>query len=337
MIPDSLLENVTITRDRTVLLGKTLACDGFDQTCAIGAISHAHKDHTEGLHSSLHSYNAIFVSEPTRSLLIASEGRWLERRTNLVALPLRKRVKCNGQRVVLYPANHILGSVKILLERADGTRILYTGDFKMPQRPIQSDIVVTEATYGDPNSVRRFGREFPENQLIRLVRRRIASGPIQIHATQGKLQDVMRLLRRHDIQVPFLMSKNIWAWSKVYEQYGEQLGEFLRIESQEAAEIQRSRGDYILFFTLGSKMLNFNKYFCIKVSGREPSIPFQQITDKYYSVTLSDHADLSELLQFIKGTGARIVITDGSRCGLASKLAQEIKRTLKKDAYPMPV
>jgi len=253
-----------------------------------------------------------------------------------VELPVRKPFRYKDEQIVFYPATHILGSVKILLKQADGTRILYTGDFRMPQRPPQTDVLVIEATYGDPKHIRRFGKEFPQSQLVRLVKQKIGIGPIQIHSTQGKLQEVMRLLRKQNVQAPFLMPKKVYAWSLVYKQYGKDLGECFPVESQEAEEIQRSKNGYILFFTIGSKMLNFNKYFCLKISGREPWIPFQKIAENYYSVTISDHADLSELLTFIERSGAKLVITDGSRCGASLKLADEVKRRLKKDAYSMP-
>lgn len=332
----NLLKRVTIKRDGTIILGKFLACDGFDTGCSIGAITHAHGDHIRGLHSSLHFYRFILVSPQTRQLLIANEGQWLKRRTNLIPLPFRKIFKYNDNKISLHPATHILGSAKILLEQTDGTRILYTGDFKMPQKPVQADIVICEATYGDPRWIRLYGKEFAARQLIRLVKQKLKLHAIQIHATQGKVQEIMALLRRAGIQDPFLMPRNIYTWALVYMKYGKDLGQCIPLESEEAQEILRSKTGYILFFTIGSNILDLNKFFCIKVSGLRSLAPFQEITKNYYSITISDHADLKELLTFIEKTKARAAITDGSRPGEPQKLAREIKRRLKINAYSMP-
>lgn len=334
---EDLIQRVSITRDKAILLGKNLACDGFDSRCEIGVISHAHGDHTQGLHSSLHFYGSILTSPETRDLLIADEGRSLQRWRNLIPQPYRKPFKYNDERITLYPATHILGSVKTLLEQADGTRILYTGDFRMPQRPIRANVIVIEATYGDPKMRRFYGKEFVVRQLIRLVRQEIKKGPIQIHATRGKLQEIMESLTNVDVHVPFLMPRKTCGWAMVYKQYGKNVGECLPLGTGEALEIQRSEGPYILFYTLGSKMLDFRKYFCLKISGREPQIPYKEVTKNYHVLTISDHADLKELLVFIKRTRAKLVFIDGTRDGDAPKLAREIKRRLGIEAVPQPL
>jgi putative mRNA 3-end processing factor len=206
----------------------------------------------------------------------------------------------------------------------------------LPQRPIEVDILVTDATYGHPKFTKLFGKEFVVRQLLRLVKQRIKTVPIQIHSTQGKAQEVMELLRKNDVQAPFIMPKKMHAWASVYKSYGRKLGECIPYESTEAQEIIRSKAEYILFFTIGYKMLDFNNFFCLKISGREPSYPFQEVTKNYYTLTISDHADFNELLKFIKATRAKVVVTDGSRPGDSIKLANEIKRKLAIEAWSMP-
>ena len=61
-------------------------------------------------------------------------------------------------KLTLHPAGHCLGSAQVLVEsKISGERLLYTGDIKVRSSPINEpleavpcDILVLEATYGQP-------------------------------------------------------------------------------------------------------------------------------------------------------------------------------------------
>ena len=55
------------------------------------------------------------------------------------------------------------------------------------------------------------------------------------------------------------------------------------------------------------------------------------------AVALSNHADFSGTLEYIRATGARYVVTDNTRGGHAAELAQEVTRQLGIPARPSTV
>lgn len=63
----------------------------------------------------------------------------------------------DGVKATFRPAGHILGSATVLIESAEGPRILFSGDLGRPHHPLlappdppaDSDVLVVESTYGD--------------------------------------------------------------------------------------------------------------------------------------------------------------------------------------------
>ncbi|MFI5372396.1 MAG: MBL fold metallo-hydrolase RNA specificity domain-containing protein [Candidatus Eisenbacteria bacterium] len=159
-------------------------------------VSHAHSDHV-GRHRQ-------WVTSPGTGLLALK--RW-----NARAVEVREfgvPWEDDGARVTLLPAGHILGSAMVLLERA-GTRILYTGDFRLepsataePCTPVAADVLVMECTFGEP--IYRFPRR--TEVLDRLdefiaATHRIGGTPVLLAYSLGKAQEVARLVsgRGHDV------------------------------------------------------------------------------------------------------------------------------------------
>jgi len=74
----------------------------------------------------------------------------------------------------------------------------------------------------------------------------------------------------------------------------------------------------------------------ITVSGWEFNTPCRQIGDREYLVALSDHSDFDGLIEYVKRSGAKQVITDNYRVSHGVVLAKEIHRRLGISAVPMP-
>src|SRR5436190_11915673 len=86
-------------------------------------VSHAHSDHTA-------AHCEVILSSPTAKLMQARiPGKRLEHLQNFGE---SVRVDAGGKSffLTLFPAGHIFGSAMALIE-AEGTRLLYTGDFKL--------------------------------------------------------------------------------------------------------------------------------------------------------------------------------------------------------------
>jgi putative mRNA 3-end processing factor len=117
--------------------GTRVVCDADDPDGDVNVVSHAHGDHLpEG-------EAAAVCSELTAALGTARGEEPLHRTTD--------------DRVELLPAGHVAGSRAAVITDPDGTRYIYTGDVCMRSRfylegfePPEADVLITEATYGEP-------------------------------------------------------------------------------------------------------------------------------------------------------------------------------------------
>lgn len=152
-------------------------------------VSHAHSDHV-GRHQR-------WVASPATGVLARRRWNAREVETREFGVPWQD----DGATVTLLPAGHILGSSMVLLERA-GTRILYTGDFRLEPSitaerctPVPADVLVMECTFGEP--VYRFpGRAELLDRIDDFIAaaRRTGHTPVLLAYSLGKAQEVARLV-----------------------------------------------------------------------------------------------------------------------------------------------
>ena len=166
----------------TVSLGPDVCCDGFSRHAKARVQTHVHKDHMDGFNTSKgHQY--ILLSEATKELLIAQYNADLSYRTNLKPLDFSRSYRVGSSTVTLVSSQHMLGSVQVLVELEDGTRLGYSGDFQWPlDEVIQVDALVVDSTYGNPANIREYTQGECEDQLISLMRRQLTLGPVTIHS-----------------------------------------------------------------------------------------------------------------------------------------------------------
>ena len=127
--------------------GTRVVCDADDPNGDVNVVSHAHGDHwPEG--------EVAAVCSPLTAALATVRRD----------APLH----CTAdERVELLPAGHVAGSRAALVTDPDGTRYLYTGDVCTRSRfyldgfePPSADVLVVEATYGEPGYV------FPDHAVL---------------------------------------------------------------------------------------------------------------------------------------------------------------------------
>jgi len=326
----------SVTQNGAVLLGKHVACDSYDPSRSIRAVTHAHYDHLGGLQQSLRRCKAVVMTPATRDLLTVLRGQTSLTNGNVYALNYGQTLPYDGERITLHPADHILGAAQVLVEDRDGARIVYTGDFRMARTPVlKADILVLEATYGNPFQVRPF-RRIVETALVTLVESALKNGPLYIFGYHGKLQEVMQILHENDVDAPFILPEKVFHAAKVCEHYGMRVGKVLSANEEEAKEIARRNDPHVAFYHMNSKRYVGADRFRICVSGWEFSGPRRQIAPNEHIVALSDHADFKELLQYVGESKPKLVITDNYRVGDAKVLAREIEKRLGIPAKALP-
>ena len=332
-----MLSKATVTAKGAVLLGKHVACDAFDEAKPIRVVTHAHSDHMLGLRQSLKQCETVVMTPATKDLIDVIRGPSVLVKENVKTLDYGETLAYEDERLTLHYADHILGTAQVLVEDAEGTRILYTSDFKLSKTPVvEADVLVLEATYGNPYRVRPFGM-MAEGILVSLVEQGLKRGPVYMFGYHGKLQQVMQILCEAKVKAPFVVPETVFHVSKVCERHGMRLGNCLLLFSEEKAQsILNRREPCVVFYHTCSRRNVGKEALRIYASGWQFMRPCQKIGKGEYRVALSGHSDFNGLLQYVEKCRPKMVITDNRRSGDALALAKEIERQLNIPAMPVP-
>ncbi|MDH4221534.1 MAG: hypothetical protein OEV19_02200, partial [Candidatus Bathyarchaeota archaeon] len=201
---------------------------------------------------------------------------------------------------------------------------------------VEADVLVLEATYGNPYRVRPFGI-MAEGVLVSLVEQGLKRGPVYVFGYHGKLQEIMQILYEAKVKVPFIVPEKIFQVSKVCERHGMRFGKRLLLFSEERAQSMLcQREPCIIFYHTHSRKKVEKEALCVYASGWQFVKPCQKIGEDEYRVGLSGHSDFNELLQYVEKCRPKMVMTDNHRFGDAFVLAREIEKRLNIPAKPVP-
>lgn len=323
-----------VTQRGAVLLGNSVACDAFDENKPLRIVTHAHADHLVGLKQSLRNCEKVLMTAATRDLIEVINGSLAD--GPVETLDYGETVQYGDERVTLVKAEHILGAAQVLVEDAEGSRVAYTGDFRLDGTPVlDCDTLVVEATYGNPSCRRPFKLDVKE-LLVSMVEKKLRDGAVYVFGYHGKLQEVMQILHSADVSVPFVMPERVFHVSKVCEQHGMQLGCLTLSTAKEGRELLDQNLPCVAFYHMNSRghVGLDNSRIC--VSGWEFHSPCRQIGDKEHLVALSDHSDFDDLIEYVRRSKPKHVITDNYRVSYGETLAKEINKRLGIHAVAMP-
>lgn len=323
------MSEVDVLSNGAVVLTPEVVCDGFVHNVPVRAQTHIHDDHMEDFDRSKGFQNLI-MSEATRELLVADRNADLPYRDNVIGLTPAHAYQEGRSLVRLIPSDHMLGSCQVQVERDDGFRVGYSGDFQWPMRaPIKVDVLVVDSTYGSPGSVREYTQGEIEARFVELVLSRLKQGSVHIKAARGTIQRAVHVLGV-DIRQPVLCSRRLYDEIEVYQRYGSAVCDVIQWDSPEGKEVTRS-GRYIRMYSKGDgDPVENTKGVTIVLSAfmvpRDQAI--LEHSERAFRVALSNHADFEGTLAYIAATGAKRVITDNTRGPHGVILAQEIQARL---------
>jgi putative mRNA 3-end processing factor len=331
-----LAERAGVTKSGAVLLGDSVACDAFDASRPLRVVTHAHADHLYGLRSSLKNCEKVLMTKATRDLTETLNGTLkLKDSAAVKTLEYGKVLKYKGEKISFIKADHILGAVQVLVEDEGGIRIVWTGDFRLDgTEVVDCDVLVVEATYGSPSCRRNFDVDVRE-LLVSMIEKRLRGGAVYVFGYHGKLQEVMQLLRDADVAVPFVMPDRVFDVTKVCEKHGMRLGCLSLSTDSEGRELLDGNLPCVAFYHMNQRQHVGLRNARICVSGWEFRSPCRQIGDREHLVALSDHSDFDGLIEYVKRSKAKQVITDNYRSN-GDALAREISKRLGVSAVAMP-
>jgi len=325
-----------VSKNGAVLLGDSVACDAFNADMPLRIVTHAHADHLGGLRKSLKLCEKVLMTKATRDLAETLDDSLKLRGRSVETMEYDTPIKFGDEKITLVKADHILGAAQVLVEDAGGIRIAYSGDFRTDGSPVVNcDVLVVDATYGSPSCRRRFDVDVRE-LLVSMVEKRLRGGAVYVFGYHGKLQEIMKLLREADVAVPFVMPERVYEVTKVCEQHGMNLGCLSLSTADDGRELLESNLPCIAFYHMNSRQHVGLSNSRICVSGWEFNTPCRQIGDREYLVALSDHSDFDGIIEYVKRSHAKQVITDNYRGNNGTVLAKEIRKRLGISAIAMP-
>ena len=306
---------VDVFNNGAVRLGANLVCDGYAEGFDFRVQTHIHDDHMGDFNKSK-GLQDIFMSRETKALLISELNADIEYRDNIITLDWEsEKVLEDETKLTFVRSGHMLGSAQVLVERPDGLRCGYSGDFAWPiNSVIQVDELVIDSTYGNPASVRRYTQGEAESRLLAIVNQRLRHGSVHIHAHRGTIERALHVLSTN-VGVPILASKRLIGEISVYQASGFAAGSVTGIDSEEGRSALNNRS-YIRLYSKGdgfnNELIEGTSISCSAFMTK-PDNPVIEYSERAYGVALTNHADFEGTIEYIKATGAKKIITDNTR------------------------
>ncbi len=337
-------ERATITGSGAIVFDNIVTVDGYYKDAYFHVVTHIHSDHTKGVKRSIRRRIPVAATPITLDILEAL-GIPINS-TKTIRLNYGERLELdNGATLQLQKTNHIPGSSMVVYQDRE-TTIAYTSDFKLPGTHIveEPDLLVLDATYGR-EEWRRPWQEEVENILVDIVLEGLSRGPVILYAYNGKIQEVMLLLRRHGVVAPFLAPLKPYIVAKIVKKHGLDLGDVYYEYDARAREIARE-GWYVLFLEMREwkrrreygRRLDGKPTTHVLLTGWEFSESFRRISTNEWIVSFSDHADFDQLVEYLEMSKPRKIIVDAYRGGeTAYSFAKYVERNLSIPAKPLPL
>ena len=272
-------------------------------------VSHAHSDHVA-------RHRRPVLTHATRVLL----GDYFSK-CEPVALAYGEPLATADYAITLHPAGHCLGSAQTLvIDRASGERLLYTGDLRTQPSPINEpaaavpcDTLVIESTYGRPDYV------FPPQEeaiatAVRVISQWLDQGavPVVLGWRMGKAQEALHHLLTAGFRVA--CEESVYDIARRYESAGVRFpGEYRVFDGE-------FRDGEVFVFPPGRKSRELvGENLPARRSARYLELtgwaagkgvkPWGRGRPGDSSLPYSDHADFNDLLAYVRAVQPKRVYT----------------------------
>ncbi len=289
-------------------------------------ITHAHSDHARLSRKASCEY---WMTRETHSL-IKCRGNGAKK---VKELKYGKKIALNGFGVSLHNAGHILGSSQVKVEGKKN--IVFTSDFKLSDSLVQkaaevipSDILVIETTFGLPEFSFP-SRETMYKEIGKWVEKGVAQKRFLLLGgyAVGKAQELTKAVNEFTGEIP-LVHETVFNANKVYESHGVKPGNYVKLD--------HNLKDFNVLI-IPPHYVDYNLMQAVSLSiGKKVEAAFA--TGWRYGsglarvFHLSDHADFSQLLRYVKESNPKLVLTHH---GFAEEFARAVKRKLGIEARPL--
>lgn len=288
-------------------------------------ITHAHQDHSRGFRFG----DSEKISTRETKEIVKAYGRKIDR---WEPLPIGQKTKISDLEVVSHNAGHVLGSALYEVITPEGN-VVYTGDLQCKDsltlkgaEPVPCDILVIESTFGS-ESFRFPERNIVAQEMVRWALRTIKNGKIPTFKADslGNAQEVIKVFNLFS-ELPVIVHWRIAQISEIYRADGQSL-RFLdaRAEADTATKIASS-GECVFITPKNVNLKNHPELEPALVSG-------WALWTRKNAFALSDHADFSQLMEFVEACKPKVVLTCLGR--FKEEFAKKIEKRLGIEARPL--
>jgi putative mRNA 3-end processing factor len=264
------------------------------QPVKVAVVSHAHADHATA------GSSQVYCTQATAAFMQLRYGKNAAKEFNIAEYD--QPFTIGGVSLWLVPAGHMLGSAQVLMEY-QGTRYLYTGDYKLqadatcePLEWVKADVLVTESTFANPDVIHPDPAE--EIRKLNDIKTNILLGAYGL----GKSQRLINLITEHAPGKTILVHHRIMPLNAVYEKMGFSPGSY-QLYSRKLMKNQQEYVYIVPPFTFDSysRATGVKRLFA---SGWKNLQVNQNDT-----LFISDHVDWNDILATIGSTEPKQVWT----------------------------
>lgn len=319
-------------------------------------VSHAHADHCDRLDYFSKSKVKVLAHPMTMSL----KSSLFTNLSNKTMMNSGDTIEFGGLKISAYNSGHCGGSLMFLIE-GETKKILFTGDLNTqvtvstyPARPIECDVVVMEATFGDPKFIFP-PRDQVYGDIYKYLNDTFATKDVIIMFCQslGKVQDIAKLIRNfkeNDIRIA--MDSYSYSCTRMYDQYYDKINNEINHFGDDINELPKQsyiqiselfnpkRKTLVMHSMIKDKIIddisNISRTYglheppIVLLSGLSEDI-LRPIIDMHNPAIfqVSNHSDYQELINFAKLCFAsKVCVFHGSAKTFKVEASKELEATV---------